>query len=103
MKKFLVIISLILAVVLICCSCNSRNHETTDSENTARAAIPAPENITANIIGIYPHDTSAYTQGLQLYNGKLYEGTGDYETSSLRVTDIKSGKVEKKHVMGTTE
>ena len=53
------------------------------------------------IIAEYPHDTSAYTQGLEFYNGKLYEGTGDFQTSSLRITDYKTGKVEKKHMMGT--
>jgi glutaminyl-peptide cyclotransferase len=59
--------------------------------------------IAYTIVNQYPHDTSAYTQGLQLYNGKLYEGTGDWETSSLRITDLKTGKVERKHMMGSTE
>lgn len=54
-----------------------------------------------NIVNIYPHDTSAYTQGLQLHNGKMYEGTGDYANSSLRITDYKTGKVEKKHMIGS--
>ncbi len=57
--------------------------------------------IAYSIVNVYPHDTSAYTQGLQLYNGKLYESTGDYEASSLRITDLKTGKVEKKHMMGS--
>lgn len=51
----------------------------------------------------YPHDTGAYTQGLEWYNGKLYESTGDYEKSSLRITDVKTGKVEFSHVMGSKE
>ena len=41
--------------------------------------VPAPQNLTINPIGIYPHDTSSFTQGLQIYNGKLYEGAGDFE------------------------
>ena len=52
------------------------------------------------VIAQHPHDTSAYTQGLQLFNGKMYEGT-DYESSSLRITDWKTGAVEKKHMMGS--
>ena len=63
--------------------------------------LPPPVNITYTILAQHPHDTSAYTQGLQIFNGKLYEGTGDYETSSLRITDWKTGNVEKKHMMGT--
>ena len=65
--------------------------------------IAAPQNLPINIIGIYPHDTSAYTQGLEIYNGKLYESTGDYQNSSLRITDIKTGQVVKKHAMGSSE
>lgn len=65
------------------------------------AGLPAPANINYTILAQHPHDTSAYTQGLQVFNGKLYEGTGDFETSSLRITDWKTGNVEKKHMMGT--
>jgi glutamine cyclotransferase len=61
---------------------------------------PAPQ-LNYNILNVYPHDTGAYTQGLQLHNGKMYEGTGDFANSSLRITDYKTGKVEKKHQMGS--
>lgn len=50
-----------------------------------------------NIIQQYPHDTSAFTEGLQLHNGKLYEGTGMEGESTLRITDMKTGKVEKRY------
>jgi glutamine cyclotransferase len=60
----------------------------------------APQ-LTYNITNVYPHDTGAYTQGLQLHNGKMYEGTGDYENSSLRITNYKTGTVEKKHMIGS--
>jgi len=91
---------LVLAVVIFLTACNGG----TDKPVIDETIVPkkAPQ-IAYNIVNIYPHDTSAYTQGLQLYNGKLYEGTGDYETSSLRITDLKTGKVEKKHVMGTAD
>lgn len=63
--------------------------------------IPAPVNLAYNIIAQYPKDTGAYTQGLEMYKGKLYESTGDWENSSLRITDWKTGKVVKKHMMGS--
>jgi glutamine cyclotransferase len=53
--------------------------------------------ISYNIVNVYPHDTSAFTEGLQIYNGKFYEGTGMEQESTLRIVDIKTGKVEKKH------
>lgn len=48
------------------------------------------------IVNTYPHDTNAYTQGLEYYNGYLYETTGQRGASSLRKVDIKTGKVLQK-------
>ncbi|MEP7256200.1 MAG: glutaminyl-peptide cyclotransferase [Ferruginibacter sp.] len=87
-----------LAVLIILAACTG-NDKQADHDDSLKV-LPTP-NITYSIIAQYPHDTSAYTQGLEFYNGKLYEGTGDFETSSLRITDAKTGRVEKKHLMGT--
>lgn len=92
----------IAAIFLI--SCNSSNTPDHDSDiETPHVTIAPPQTISFNIISQYPHDTSAYTQGLEIYKGKLYEATGDYENSSLRITDRKTGKVEKIHVMGSDQ
>ena len=48
------------------------------------------------IINSYPHDTQAYTQGLEFHNGYLYETTGRRGQSTLRKVDIKTGKVLQK-------
>lgn len=48
------------------------------------------------IVNEYPHDTKAYTQGLEYYNGFLYETTGRKGQSSLRKVDYKTGKVLQK-------
>lgn len=47
------------------------------------------------IVNIYPHDPSAFTQGLIYENGFLYEGTGLYGKSTLRKVELKTGKVLK--------
>ena len=52
-----------------------------------------PKLYTYKIINQYPHDINAYTQGLEFYNDTLYESTGQYNESSLRKTDYKTGKV----------
>jgi glutamine cyclotransferase len=95
--------SLALAVILFFASCNGGDKTPDDvAIDPTLEHHPAP-NISYSILNVFPHDTSAYTQGLELHNGKLYEGTGDYETSSLRITDLKTGKVEKKHMMGSAQ
>lgn len=49
-----------------------------------------------DILAEYPHDTKAFTQGLEIYNNYLFEGTGLYGKSSLRKVEIQSGKVLRK-------
>ena len=36
-----------------------------------------PEKLTVNEKQSYPHNPTSFTQGLEFYKGKLYEGTGD--------------------------
>ncbi|MGG9972728.1 glutaminyl-peptide cyclotransferase [Ferruginibacter sp. SUN002] len=94
---------LLLLFVAACTNSGGGSDKPDDSVITTQSTgIPAPQNITYNIIGVYPHDTSAYTQGLQFHDGKLYEGTGEYEKSSLRITEIKTGNVLQKHMMGSS-
>ncbi len=45
------------------------------------------------VVNTYPHDTAAYTQGLEFYRDTLFEGTGQYAKSSLRKTNYKTGEV----------
>ena len=53
----------------------------------------APKLYTYEIVNTYPHDITSYTQGLEFYNGELYESTGQYGESKLRKIDYKSGNV----------
>ena len=48
------------------------------------------------ILNTYPHDGNAFTQGLEYYNGFLYETTGQNGKSSLRKVELKTGKVVQK-------
>ncbi len=63
---------------------------------SAQAQTPYEE-LVPEIIATYPHDPSAFTQGLLFFSGELYESTGSagypdsgYETT-LRRVDIESG------------
>jgi glutamine cyclotransferase len=52
----------------------------------------APKGMSHSIVGTFLHDTSSYTQGLIIYNGNMYEGTGNYGFSKLKQVDMKTGK-----------
>lgn len=45
------------------------------------------------VVASYPHDPSAFTQGLIYEDGVLYESTGRLGHSSLRKVDLKTGEV----------
>jgi len=42
----------------------------------------------------FPHDTTAYTQGLVYADGRLYESTGLLGQSQIRVLDLETGTVQ---------
>ena len=52
------------------------------------------EIISPEVVEILPHDSSAFTQGLLIFEGKIYESTGLYGESSIRVVNISTGVVE---------
>jgi glutaminyl-peptide cyclotransferase len=49
--------------------------------------------MTYEVVNAYPHDPAAFTQGLIYHDGYLYESTGLYGESSLRVVELETGKV----------
>lgn len=51
---------------------------------------------TYEVVNTWPHDTTAYTQGLIYRDGMLYESTGLNGQSSLRKVELQTGKVLKK-------
>ncbi len=48
---------------------------------------------TYRVVQTYPHDPKAFTQGLEYYNGFLYESTGLEGQSSLRKVELRTGRV----------
>ena len=58
---------------------------------------PPVEYLEPEVVAEYPHDTSAYTQGLLWREGILYESTGKYGRSALRKVELESGSVLQSH------
>lgn len=62
----------------------------------------APKIYSYKILNEYPHDITSYTQGLEFYNGVLYESTGQYGESKLRKLDYKTGDILKNIDLGNS-
>lgn len=88
-KRIKIFLNAFIITTLFFGSCEEKKPEITD------AAPPPPKNIGFSILRSYPHDTSAYTQGLVIYKGNLYEGTGNYGKSQLKQVELLSGKTIK--------
>jgi glutamine cyclotransferase len=57
------------------------------------AQVKRTPEYTFEVIRVFPHDRTAYTQGLSYRGGFLYEGTGLYGHSSLRKVRLETGEV----------
>lgn len=64
---------------------------------TANDAAVAPQVQTRKpgyrVVKRFPHDATAYTQGLTFHQGRFYEGTGLEGRSSLRRVKLRTGEV----------
>ncbi len=65
---------------------------TTDAiRDSGTVGAPVPLGFT--IVETLPHDTGAFTQGLEIDNGRLFESTGLVGRSSIREIDLGTGEI----------
>jgi glutaminyl-peptide cyclotransferase len=77
--------------LLAFCACKGDGKKTLEQPPQPVAPV-----VTVDVIRSFPHDTSAYTQGLLWHGGFLYESTGRTGLSTLRKVQLDSGKVLRK-------
>ena len=96
-RQHLAIILLIVAVIAaISVTVVVLSNSTVDPNIPPDVPIePEPETLhyTYEIVNVYPHDETAFTQGLVFENGVLYEGTGLWGQSSLRRVELETGNL----------
>jgi glutamine cyclotransferase len=80
-------------IVLMLASCN--NEEIKTNSSSSETSLAAPQSISYTVVNAYPHDTAAFTQGLEWYGDVLLESTGLYGKSSLRQVVPTNGKSKK--------
>lgn len=82
-------ISLLLLLIIVSCS-KEKKKETAVEEDI----------ISYSVLRSMPHDIHAFTQGLLIHNGHLYESTGEYGASWIGIVDINTGIADKKVTFG---
>lgn len=81
----------------IIAGCNNVEQSATQTTFPASGTIPPPAPFQINVLNVYPHDTTSYTQGLLVYKGQLFESTGGQAEANnwkswVGKTDLKTGK-----------
>jgi glutamine cyclotransferase len=69
-----------------------------NAEATSRIELVSsvqPKLLKYKVINTFPHDTKAFTEGLEFHRDTLYESTGQKGDSYFRKYDYKTGKVYK--------
>ncbi len=64
-----------------------------DPDTAPNELALVPERLAVRVIKRHPHDRGAFTQGLLWHEGAVYESTGQYGESTLRVVELKTGSV----------
>jgi glutaminyl-peptide cyclotransferase len=85
--------SLVLALLVSISACQERSEavERVSLDRSARRAAPV-ERMRVDVVRRIPHDTTAFTQGLLVDAGRLFESTGLVGESRLRAVDLTSGR-----------
>lgn len=85
---------LIAIIMFIGCNNEHKPSESASTENNANSnSVTVPAIISYDIVKEYPHDPTAFTEGLEFKDGFLYESTGNYGMSDVRKVDLETGKV----------
>ena len=77
---------LVLFVLIIAFACNGKKKEPVVEKNL----------IPFTLVKTFPHDNTAFTQGLTIEGGKLYESTGQNSNSWIAEVTISTGAQDKK-------
>jgi glutaminyl-peptide cyclotransferase len=83
MLPWAMMLLLMVVVALAACACSPANP----------AGVPE---YGYEVVRVYPHDPTAFTEGLFYYNGFLYESTGLEGQSSIRKVKLETGEVVQK-------
>ncbi len=80
------------ALLLLTISCDNNNSSNENNNKSVSDVVSTPI-LSVSVVNQYPHDVTAFTEGLEYINGYLYESTGRYGTSDIRKTNLQTGKV----------
>lgn len=94
--------TLLVLLGFVLAGCGSEDDQAAGDEGNS---VPAPINLSFQVVNQYPHDEEAFTEGLCFYNGQLFESTGAPDEPAnngtwIAAVDLKTGKYDRKVDLG---
>jgi glutamine cyclotransferase len=95
----LVLVAVLAGVGIVVLTAEDEEQPVAERVTTPTASVPddcaasEPEELTVDVVRTIPHDAGAYTQGLVMDDGRLFESTGREGASTVRELDPRSGEV----------
>jgi glutamine cyclotransferase len=90
--------ALVIGLAFAGCGSDTRHADATTPPETPLPSAPsgrAPVYV-ADVVQSWPHDPGAFTQGLQWYQDRLFESTGQEGQSGIREVELRTGRVIRK-------
>ena len=86
--------------ILLCCgllvACGGVKSKASEAEQQpSEQSVTYAQLYDYRVVAEYPHSKDSYTQGLEWYEGQMWEGTGQEGESFLQKIDLQTGKVER--------
>ena len=91
---FLAILCIMLS---LSCACRGRGKQAQGADKDGQISVKAYGYTVKNV---YPHDPTAFTQGLYWHDGYLWESTGLEGQSQMRKVELETGRVVKSADLG---
>ncbi len=86
---------LALLAILAGCSGSGSKPAAPRSQDSTAAAPGVPTSSVA-VVHRWPHDATAFTEGLEFHQGRVYEGTGLNGQSGVRMSDLATATVQRR-------
>lgn len=84
-------VAILCVIISLSCACRGKGNQKSSQENKIEKTVITQYGYTVK--NVYPHDPTAYTQGLYWYDGYLWESTGLQGESQMRKVELETGKV----------
>jgi glutaminyl-peptide cyclotransferase len=93
-------LSLIIALALVLAACNGGETKTSAPKTQDTTSTTIVSTVGVTVVHRWPHDPTAFTEGLEIHDGLLYEATGLVGQSGVRVSDPSTGNIIRRLTLG---